>query len=514
MKGLQATASSKPIQDRLYVGDAADALLGELYEASSRYAAVNGVSIIDENNKVVNAHLGKNNLPSIIGRDASEFSTYSETKANLPDPTFSRGFPSPFDGMQLLALSYPIYNYESRDYMGSVNIVIDTHSFLTKYGNLEDINSQYIGFLDRNWTILGSPFKDSLGRNYHDPVLAQASNEQADAHFEKVLSGQSSVALFSYRTGDRLNAGEPIVLQGDPTYFLFIVTPTDAIYSEIDSVIAAQRIVFYVLQGAIVGAIALALYFLMKWSASLEKAVIDRTGELEIAVAQLKVHDKLQKEFINMAAHELRTPIAPILLMTSKQEFDSPAGDVRMPKEDFEIIVRNAEKLRRLADSLLDAARIERGSLELKLEDFDLDDLISPIIHEFQSGLPNGKTIIQYVGKKVSVTADRERIAQVISNLISNATKFTERGTITVEVSSNHDEVIVSVRDTGRGIDPDLIPRLFTKFGTKSDSGTGLGLFISKKIIEAHGGWIRGENNNPGPGASFSFSLPRVENAV
>ncbi|TLY06630.1 MAG: HAMP domain-containing histidine kinase [Thaumarchaeota archaeon] len=109
------------------------------------------------------------------------------------------------------------------------------------------------------------------------------------------------------------------------------------------------------------------------------------------------------------------------------------------------------------------------------------------------------------------VDADKGRVTQVITNLINNAVKFTNNGTISVRADQNGHEVLISVRDTGTGIDPEIMPRLFSKFASRSQSGTGLGLFISKSIIEAHGGRIWGYNNKNGQGATFSFSLPLVE---
>jgi signal transduction histidine kinase len=106
--------------------------------------------------------------------------------------------------------------------------------------------------------------------------------------------------------------------------------------------------------------------------------------------------------------------------------------------------------------------------------------------------------------------ADKERLTQVISNLLDNAIKFTNRGMISIIIdkSSNGQEVTISVKDTGSGIHPDILPRLFSKFVSKSFQGTGLGLFISKSIIEAHGGKVWAENNLDGKGATFTFSLP------
>jgi two-component system sensor histidine kinase VicK len=119
--------------------------------------------------------------------------------------------------------------------------------------------------------------------------------------------------------------------------------------------------------------------------------------------------------------------------------------------------------------------------------------------------------------QNIFVQADKRRITQVISNLLSNALKFTNEGTISISLGrkkddndNNKDYVVISVRDTGQGIGPEIFPKLFSKFATTSTTGTGLGLFISKGIIEAHGGKIWAENNPDGKGATFAFSIPIV----
>jgi signal transduction histidine kinase len=204
-----------------------------------------------------------------------------------------------------------------------------------------------------------------------------------------------------------------------------------------------------------------------------------------------------------MAAHEFRTPIQPLLLASSELT-------LRMPNEEIiSVIFRNANKLKDLANAILDVARIDSNSLQLYKEWIDLDNLIQSTLQEFNSSCGEALTI-QYEPKSIFLEADKDRIAQVISNLLSNAVKFTKEGTISVSVKGGfNNQIIVSVTDTGQGIDPEIRPRLFTRFATKSFDGTGLGLFISKKIVEAHGGKIWAENNHDGiQGATFSFSLP------
>jgi signal transduction histidine kinase len=235
---------------------------------------------------------------------------------------------------------------------------------------------------------------------------------------------------------------------------------------------------------------------------------------------QLKINDKLQKEFINVAAHELRTPIQPILSFS--QLLRSDIGNNSKQQEFLDAIVRNAKRLQRLTENILDVTRIESHSLQLKKERFSLNEIIRNVISDInnQAGFRNSNnnnavSILFEPKQDVLVEADKVRIYMVISNLLKNAIQFTNEGTITIaaaeKMNYNKEEVLISIKDTGTGIDPEIMPRLFTKFATKSVAGTGLGLFISKSIIEAHGGKIWAENNADGKGATFAFSLPLSE---
>jgi two-component system sensor histidine kinase VicK len=241
---------------------------------------------------------------------------------------------------------------------------------------------------------------------------------------------------------------------------------------------------------------------------------------------QLKIHDKMQREFIDVAAHELRTPIQPILGLTqvlqSKMKSDNTASNVHY-QELLDPIVRNAKRLKQLTEDILDVTKIESQSLELKKEILNVNEVILAVIADYgsnikkmSSGDTNAKIVLNSKDD-VFVMADRLRLYQVFANLLNNAIKFTEEGSITITVQKIqkirdiNEEVLVSVKDTGTGIDAEILPRLFSRFATKSQtSGTGLGLFISKGIIEAHNGNIWAENNTDGKGATFSFTLPIV----
>jgi signal transduction histidine kinase len=225
---------------------------------------------------------------------------------------------------------------------------------------------------------------------------------------------------------------------------------------------------------------------------------------------QFKLSDKMQKEFINIAAHELRTPTQAI---TGYSEL--LATEPENSKMYVYPIIRNSKRLQRLSEDILDVTRIESQSLNLTKEEFDLNYVILSIIDDYRSLLLDNENNINlniiYEPKTIIVNADKGRIAQVVSNLLSNAIKFTtnNKGTIYVMAEKKDSEIIVSLKDTGQGIDLEILPKLFTRFATKSLSGgTGLGLFISKSIIEAHGGSVWAENNFDGKGATFSFSVP------
>jgi two-component system, OmpR family, sensor histidine kinase VicK len=223
---------------------------------------------------------------------------------------------------------------------------------------------------------------------------------------------------------------------------------------------------------------------------------------------QLKIHDKMQKEFINITAHELRTPVQSLLVLT--EVLYSKVKDIEEHKL-LDSTIKSAKRLQRLSNDILDVTRIESQSLELNKEQFKLNDIISDVMTDLKSQIVNDKVeLSSYQSTQdIFVKADKERITQVISNLLNNAIKFTEEGIILIstEVKDNG-YVFVTIKDTGQGIHRDILPRLFSKFASKSFQGTGLGLFISKNIVEAHGGKIWAENNSDGRGATFTFSFP------
>ncbi len=278
---------------------------------------------------------------------------------------------------------------------------------------------------------------------------------------------------------------------------------------------------------------------------------------LRVANIKLEGNEKAMKEFINIAAHELRTPIQPILglsevvrdrILNLAKQFQSrgkeevvyrqlqdAATAATVPARSdsnyrssslapsieeivgmVDVVNRNAKRLEKLTSNLLDVSRIENNkSLDLSKENFNLVQKIRNVIRDIKSSQDEKADAIEIVydvpDEPIMIEADKTRIYEVVSNLLTNAIKFTDSGTITITSSLEGTNTIISIKDSGRSIDPELMPRLFTKFASKSETGSGLGLYLSKKIIEAHGGKIWAENNKDGKGATFAFTLPLLK---
>ena len=235
---------------------------------------------------------------------------------------------------------------------------------------------------------------------------------------------------------------------------------------------------------------------------------------------QLKIHTKMQKEFLDIAAHELRTPIEPILGLTGVLRSDKTM-DRASEEELLDVILRNAKRLQRLADDIVDTTKIESQSLILNKERLNLNDVISNGIQDIKNQIDYTSSGVKVMNESkaddvIFLEADKYRVTQVVTNLLSNAAKFLKGhdGNVYVNIEKKEDVegrqeiALVSVSDTGTGIDPEIFPRLFEKFA--SFKGIGLGLFICRSIVEAHGGRIWAENIGVAgeKGATFYFTLP------
>ncbi|HEY7108639.1 MAG TPA: sensor histidine kinase [Nitrososphaeraceae archaeon] len=389
-----------------------------------------------------------------------------------------------------------------------------------------------LGLIDRNGVILYSRNKAVVGRNYLTPEFQSLIPSQIKDSYNRILtnglegkSGSEDLYLLGNVT---TLAHQPVLLDGKHIWTLYLSVPHN-LASNVGFLINQQKN-FSTIVIIAIGSLAFGIALLiLSWNKRLEGAVTSRTQELKSANEslvesnmllasankQLEIHDRMQKEFINVAAHELRTPIMPILGEAEliEDKLSNNKNSAKVDKEQISAIIRNAKRLDRLAADILDVTRIEGKSLQLIKEQFNLNDILSHIVREAERQLendPNRNTRVHldYTPCQIEVNADKSRITQVVSNLVNNAIKFTKEGTISIFCTQDEKEVVVIVRDEGKGIDSEIQSRLFSKFASKSEQGTGLGLFISKSIVEAHGGRIWAYNNEGYSGATFIFTLP------
>jgi len=464
------------------------------------------------------SNLNQTSYEKYKGIDLSQRAYFIKTKNTL-DAYYSNAIDSN-DEVPRVYVSYPIVDRQTGEFKGAAiaGMRLNTLGTFLQQELSPDFQSTF-GMIDRNGTVLYSATESFIGKNIFgneiQSVLPAELKDPFNNFIKDSLKGNSGIEDFSYGGNTSSIAYEPILLGGNQFGTLYIITPHQ-FAGNVGTLIDQQRNLSTILVG-VIGAVAVGVAVLViTWNRRLERTVHTRTAELSSkseelkrshdslasANEQLKVHDRLQKEFINVAAHELRTPTQAIL---------GYAELLQMGPEDREemikAIYRNSMRLQRLTSDILDVTRIESEALKLDKEKFDLKDVIEEAMQDAKNQVSDGKIKFVYEPNDIYVNADKGRTMQVISNLLDNAVKFTKEGTITVSTETMDGQAIVSVKDTGTGIDPEIMPRLFSKFATKSEKGTGLGLFISRNIIEAHDGriWC---TNNKGKGATFAFSLP------
>jgi len=499
---------------------------------------IDKIFVLDKNDMVTSG-LSQSSTDEYLGADFSQREWVKEAKRDLK-PVFSKGFER--QGIYTIYIGVPVINRDNNQYMGLIGATIPTEKFFARYGNVHDVNSQFLVIYDKNGTILAvGADRNLVGKNFFGTTVQNfiGHNEILNNLTGSLLKGHPNYGVYDYGRSDRINTGQPILVQNTPTYFLQIVTPTKAIFSKISDTLFTDRLKGYSLLVAVFVSVGSLVIFLLKWNNTMEKEVIKRTNalnktniqlgimskqlrksnlSLQNANEQLRQHDKIQKEFINMAAHELRTPIQPILgLADVLRDYVTDSHQSKL----LDVIMRNAKRLQRLSCDILDVSKIESSLLKISKSKIDLNEKIKNVINDVENGYDDGNNsnvkIIFEPKETIFVYADKDRIHQVLSNLLNNAIKYTKNGTVTINTSiangsnnnaNNDKEAVVTIMDTGYGITPEIMQKLFSKFVTTSSHGTGLGLFISKGIIEAHGGRIWAENNSNGVGSSFSFSLP------
>lgn len=501
----------------------------------------NGYYMVDMNGEVISGTSNKSittnyngikvNSSDILLSPKARNSTYYSSIIDV-----NNQFPQLFISNPVIKDNVTFSNITNQSNMSNFEGIVFTTIDLSKLGEFlqKELSPEFasnVGLIDKNGVILYSRNTNVVGKNYLTPEFQDLIPPEIKDVYNNVLAtsltGGSGLRDISFNDNMTTVAYQPITLDGEFLWSLYISTP-HSLASNVGYLINQQKN-FSTMVIIVVGSMAFGIAFLiLSWNKRLEGAVESRTVQLKktnesliesnsllgSANKQLEIHDNMQKEFINVAAHELRTPIMPILGEAELIENDISDNEfASVSKEQISSIIRNAKRLDRLAADILDVTNIEGKSLKLNKSRIDIDEILSELVTEYSRQIENDhaknkKLSIFYEPIHVRIFADRYRITQVISNIINNAIKFTDQGTITIEGIVDSNMLTIKITDTGKGIDNEIINRLFDKFVSRSEQGTGLGLFISKNIIESHGGKIIGFNNENGVGATFVFTLP------
>jgi len=478
------------------------------------------------------------NLNDTSGEKIKEFSNaaqnYFEKVKDTQVPSYSNTIRLT-DGRSGILILYPIIDTQNRTTQNNTNefrgAILAGISSETLNGFLQSqlppLVSANLSLVDSSGTLIfaGTPgftgtsvfdkrFDSMIGRSFNDNINQKNLISVFRTAVRSPGGGTTDITL----DGKEFTVSFAPAISNGIHYFTIILILPHTLASSLDDLVTQQRN-FAVVAMMIIVASALGIFFVITyWNKGLRKVVYIQTKELQETTKKLTYHDKLQKEFIDIAAHEFRTPIQSVLgysemIHTSLKNFD----------QYFERIIRNAKRLEKLTEDVLDVSRIEGKNLQLTKSYFELNQTIKQVIEDHQKEALEKDIKLSFESKNNvtnTIYADEARLQQVIDNLLSNAINFTNKGSIVVSSfrgkedtngkidDSEKESIIVEIKDTGTGINPEMMPRLFEKFATRSTSGTGLGLYISKSIIDSHGGRIWAHNNKDGKGATFTFTLP------
>jgi signal transduction histidine kinase len=491
------------------------------------------------------------------------------------------------DNISRLYISYPVFDDNRTGYTSSsrkvqfdgivtAGIRIDRLGDFLQSTVPEKYNSS-IGLIDNNGTVLYTSADQSLiglnafGEEFQSILPRQINKSFNESLRDSLTKPRANVFDITYQGNTTSVAYQPVSLENHSIGTLYISAP-HSLAENVQELIS-QQFFFSSIIYIVIALIALGIALVILTSNKRLQAALDsKTSELRNTIErlrasndiltsterslkdkqvqlttinkelleayeQLKVHERMQQDFINIAAHELRTPTQSIVGYTELLQNDynlniqnSNDNDLST-RDSLEALRRNAIRLKNLTNDILDVSRIETGTLKLNKERINLNEKIRNVVKDISNTniqvAEKGLTI-QFLndrkndGNEYYVNADKSRVFQVLSNLINNAIKFTDLdGVISISLEKTNtpstDKIntveksgyaLIKIKDNGSGIDPEIYSRLFSKFATKSDIGTGLGLFIAKSIVEAHGGKISAENNRDEKGATFKFSLP------
>ncbi len=529
---LQLLASSNELREQ-------NLELGKILMNSAQKTTANVVDFynwMDSNGTSIWSSANTDNITNVKFKEFSAASNiYFSKVKDTQVPTYSNTLKFT-NGQSGILILYPIFDTQNRttninrtneQFKGAILAGITSNTLNQFLGSqISPLTSANLSLVDSSGLMTVTGIAQLTGANVFDKKFSSLTERTGINKNVKSIIDVFRSAASNPKTGttDVALEGKDLTISYAPVvsngihYFTIVLILPHSLASSLDELVVQQRN-FAVAAMLIIVLSALGIFFVITyWNKGLRKVVYIQTKELQETTKKLTYHDKLQKEFIDIAAHEFRTPIQSVLgysemIHANLKNFD----------QYFDKIIRNARRLEKLTEDILDVSRIEGNNLQLSKSNFDLNHTIQQLIedHQKEAADKNVKVILDFK-KNVPTTiyADEARLQQVFNNLLSNAINFTNNGTVIItaykaQVDTNvemghqdEESIVIEIKDTGSGINPEMLPRLFEKFATKSGSGTGLGLYISKSIVDSHGGKIWAYNNKDGIGATFTFALP------
>jgi signal transduction histidine kinase len=513
--------------------------IGKILVNSAQKTTANVVDFynwVDSNGTSIWSSANSDDITNMKFKEFSAASTiYFSKVKDTQVPTYSNTLKFT-NGQSGILIIYPIFDNQNRttninrtneQFKGAILAGITSNTLNQYLGSqISPLSSSNISLVDSSGLMTLTGIAQLTDANVFDKKFSSLTEQFGTSKSVKSITEVFRSAVSNPKTGttDVTSGGKYLTLSYAPVvsngihYFTIILILPHSLASSLDDLVVQQRN-FAIAAMLIIVLSSVGIFFVITyWNKGLRRVVYIQTKELQETTKKLTYHDKLQKEFIDIAAHEFRTPIQSVLgysemIHANLKNFD----------QYFDKIIRNARRLEKLTEDILDVSRIEGNNLQLSKSNFDLSHTIQQLIedHQKEAADKNVKVILDFK-KNVPTTiyADEARLQQVFNNLLSNAINFTNNGTVIItaykaQVDTNvemgqqdEESIVVEIKDTGSGINPEMLPRLFEKFATKSGSGTGLGLYISKSIVDSHGGKIWAYNNKDGIGATFTFTLP------
>ncbi len=512
--------------------------LGRILLNSAQKTTANVVDFydwVDSNGTSIWSSANSNEISNKFNEFSAATSAYFSKVKDTQVPTYSNTLKFS-DGQSGILIIYPIIdsknqttkiNSTNEEFKGAIMAGISSNTLNQYLGSqISPLSSANISLVDSSGMITLTGITQLTDANVFDKKFSPLTEKYGTGKNVKSITQVFRSAVSNPKTGttDLTSGGKDLTLSYAPVvsngihYFTIILIFPHSLVSSLDDLVVQQRN-FAIAAMVIIVLSSVGIFFVITyWNKGLRKVVYIQTKELQETTKKLTYHDKLQKEFIDIAAHEFRTPIQSVLgysemIHANLKNFD----------QYFDKIIRNARRLEKLTEDILDVSKIEGNVLQLSKSHFDLNHTIQQLIedHQKEAVEKNVKVILNFK-KNVPTTiyADEARLQQVFNNLLSNAMHFTNNGTVLITVykaqvdtnvenkRQDEESIVVEIKDSGSGINVEMLPRLFEKFATRSGSGTGLGLYISKSIVDSHGGKIWAYNNKDGIGATFTFTLP------